>query len=41
MNIFSIFAAVGLLALAGLAGYALALLEKKAMEEQRNGHTPD
>lgn len=41
MNFFSILAAVGLLAFAGLAGYALALLEKKAMEERKHGHTPD
>ena len=34
MNFFSILAAVGLLALAGLCGYVLAWLEKKAMEEK-------
>ena len=35
MNIFSIFAAVGMLALAGAGGVFLGWLEKKAMEEER------
>lgn len=34
MNFFSILAAVGLLALAGLCGVFLGWLEKKAMEEK-------
>lgn len=36
MNFFSIFAAIGLLALAGLCGYILALLEEKVMEEKND-----
>ena len=39
MNFFSILACVGLLALAGLAGIALAKMEEKAMEEERDGDT--
>lgn len=35
VNIFSMFAAVGMLALAGCCGYVLAWLEKKAEEERR------
>ena len=41
MNFFSIFAAVGMLALAGGAGVILAKLEEKAMEELRDGDTFD
>ena len=35
VNIFSVLAAVGMLALAGGCGYVLAWLEKKAWEERR------
>ena len=41
MNFFSIFAAVGMLALAGGCGVILAKLEEKAMEELRDGDTFD